>query len=151
MRAQENNGVKIIVVGIFLFNRPSSFVFLDDSITITQLSARNEPQAGLPRTSTTSLKKAFDLLGIGPCFHLGDPPAPIFRVKQSARTLQTADHNVRLEMLRKLYDGFEAVFEPPGSACVDDMMQVYPTAKVSINSTSYLRAWKSKSTRSSLV
>ncbi|KAM5517315.1 hypothetical protein FOXYSP1_04266 [Fusarium oxysporum f. sp. phaseoli] len=92
--------------------------------------------AGLPRTSTTSLKKGLEILGVTPCFHLGDPPAPISRVKESARVLGIQDRNERLKALKKLYDGFEAVFEPPASALVDDMLTIYPNAKVRIN---YLR------------
>ncbi|KAF7557882.1 hypothetical protein G7Z17_g256 [Cylindrodendrum hubeiense] len=88
--------------------------------------------AGLPRTSTTSLKKGLELLGVGPCFHLGDPPAPISRVKESARVLAIQDRNERLKALKKLYDGFEAVFEPPASALVDDMLTIYPDAKVRV-------------------
>ncbi|SPO01742.1 uncharacterized protein DNG_04415 [Cephalotrichum gorgonifer] len=86
--------------------------------------------AGLPRTSTTSLKKGLEILGIGPCFHLGDPPAPIKRVKESARVLAMQDRHERLKGLRALYDDFEAVFEPPASTLVDDMLAIYPDAKV---------------------
>lgn len=90
----------------------------------------NATEAGLPRTSTTSLKKGLELLGISPCFHLGDPPAPISRVKESARVMGMQDKKERLKALKKLYDGFEAVFEPPASALVDDMLEIYPDAKV---------------------
>jgi hypothetical protein len=44
--------------------------------------------------------------------------------------LAIRDRNERLKALKKLYDGFEAVFEPPASALVDDMLTVYPDAKV---------------------
>jgi hypothetical protein len=40
------------------------------------------------------------------------------------------DRNERLKALKELYDGFEAVFEPPASALVDDMLTIYPNAKV---------------------
>jgi hypothetical protein len=93
---------------------------------ITKLTLK----AGLPRTSTTSLKKGLEILGINPCFHLGDPPAPISRVKESARVLAIQDRNERLKALKNLYDGFEAVFEPPASTLVDDMLTIYPNAKV---------------------
>lgn len=71
------------------------------------------------------------MLGVGPCFHLGDPPAPIQRVKESAHVLAMQDRHERLKSLRRLYDDFEAVFEPPASALVDDMLALYPDAKVS--------------------
>ncbi|KAM7198355.1 P-loop containing nucleoside triphosphate hydrolase protein [Rhypophila sp. PSN 637] len=86
--------------------------------------------AGLPRTSTTSLKKGLEVLGIGPCFHLGDPPAPIRRVKESAHVLAIKDTALRRHRLKQLYDGYEAVFEPPASTLVDDMLAIYPDAKV---------------------
>ncbi|KAF5001552.1 hypothetical protein FDECE_10900 [Fusarium decemcellulare] len=97
--------------------------------------------AGLPRTSTTSLKKGLELLGVGPCFHLGDPPAPIARVKESARVLAIRDRNERLKALKKLYDGFEAVFEPPASALVDDMLTIYPDAKVILSVRKNPEVW----------
>ena len=36
----------------------------------------------------------------------------------------------RREALKILYDGYEAIFEPPGSALIEDMLAVYPGAKV---------------------
>lgn len=87
-------------------------------------------QAGLPRTSTTSLKKGLEILGVGTCFHLGDPPAPIKRVKESAYVLGLQDRHERLKRLRLLYDEFDAVFEPPASTLVEDMLAIYPDAKV---------------------
>ncbi|KAH7254216.1 uncharacterized protein BKA55DRAFT_643235 [Fusarium redolens] len=97
--------------------------------------------AGLPRTSTTSLKKGLEILGVTPCFHLGDPPAPISRVKESARVLAIQDRNERLKALKKLYDGFEAVFEPPASALVDDMLTIYPNAKVILSVRKNPQVW----------
>ncbi|KAI9164114.1 hypothetical protein HJFPF1_05751 [Paramyrothecium foliicola] len=97
--------------------------------------------AGLPRTSTTSLKKGLELLGVGPCFHLGDPPAPIARVKESARVLAIKDRHERLKALKKLYDGFEAVFEPPASTLVDDMLTIYPNAKVILSIRQNPEVW----------
>jgi len=91
----------------------------------------NPFQAGLPRTSTTSLKKGLEILGVGPCFHLGDPPAPINRVKESAKALGIKDKEARKAALKQLYDGFEAIFEPPASVYVDDLLEIYPEAKVS--------------------
>ncbi|KAJ4130196.1 hypothetical protein NW768_007178 [Fusarium equiseti] len=97
--------------------------------------------AGLPRTSTTSLKKGLEILGINPCFHLGDPPAPISRVKESARVLAIQDRSERLKALKNLYDGFEAVFEPPASTLVDDMLTLYPDAKVILSVRKNPQVW----------
>jgi hypothetical protein len=76
------------------------------------------------------LKKGLELLGIGPCFHLGDPPADIKRVKNSARVMGITDKEARKVALKQLYDGFEAIFEPPASVYVDDLLEIYPEAKV---------------------
>jgi hypothetical protein len=110
---------------------PSIWILRKTHSILIHTTESRHTQAGLPRTSTTSLKKAFDILGIEPSFHLGDPPAPIARIRESAKTLQIADRRERQDALRNLYAGFDAVFEPPGSALVDDMMQIYPNAKVS--------------------
>ena len=45
--------------------------------------------------------------------------------------LAMQDRHERLKELRRLYDEFEGVFEPPASALVDDMLAIYPDAKVS--------------------
>jgi hypothetical protein len=61
---------------------------------------------------------------------LGDPPAPIKRVKASAKALSIEDKKARQAALKELYDGFEAIFEPPASVYVDDLIEIYPEAKV---------------------
>lgn len=96
----------------------------------SKLDVEKHSQAGLPRTASTSLKKALDILGVGPSFHLGDPPAPITRIRESARALQIKDRSARQVALRKLYHGFQATFEMPGSTCLDDMLEIWPDAKV---------------------
>jgi hypothetical protein len=96
----------------------------------SKLDVEKHTQAGLPRTASTSLKKALDILGVDPSFHLGDPPAPIARIRESARALQIKDRSARQVALWKLYHGFQATFEMPGSVCVDDMLEIWPDAKV---------------------
>ncbi|KAF2497374.1 hypothetical protein BU16DRAFT_457607 [Lophium mytilinum] len=84
---------------------------------------------GLPRTCTTSIKAALQELGIGPCHHLLDPMFQFERIAKSAALLAEPNKEKRQKMLRELFDGYEAALEMPVSACVDDLVEMYPDAK----------------------
>lgn len=79
------------------------------------------------------MKIALERLGVGKCHHL---LTPMFenvwttRVRQSATALATKSTALRQFYLRKRFDGYDAVLDLPGSACVDDLIQMYPDAKV---------------------
>jgi len=78
-----------------------------------------------------SLKAALEQLGFGPCHHLLEPPFQISRVNRSAGALQTTDTRIREQRFRNLYEGYEVVLDLPGSAYVDELVRMYPDAKVS--------------------
>lgn len=84
---------------------------------------------GLPRTCTTSIRAALLELGIGPCHHLLDPMFQFDRIARSAKLLKEENKEKRQQMLRELFDGYEAGLEMPVSACVDDLVEMYPDAK----------------------
>jgi hypothetical protein len=81
------------------------------------------------------MKIALEMLGFGPCHHL---LVPLFdsvwstRVKESATAMATRDAALRHFYLRKRFQGYEAVLDLPGSACIDDLIQMYPNAKLEI-------------------
>ena len=103
----------------------SSSLALHLQHTLTQYS-----QVGLPRTCTTSIRAALLELGIGPCHHLLDPMFQFDRIARSAKLLKEEDKEKRQQMLRELFNGYEAGLEMPVSACVDDLVEMYPDAKV---------------------
>lgn len=84
----------------------------------------------MPRTCTTSIRAALLELGIGPCHHLLDPMFQFDRIARSAKLLKEENKEKRQQMLRELFDGYEAGLEMPVSACVDDLVEMYPDAKV---------------------
>ena len=80
--------------------------------------------AGLPRTATLTQKIALDMLGAGPCYHMANILTDMSLVPQWVDALNgQPDWN-------KIFDGFEAVVDYPGSYFYRELMDVYPEAKV---------------------
>ncbi|KAB5566689.1 hypothetical protein GE09DRAFT_1218946 [Coniochaeta sp. 2T2.1] len=97
--------------------------------------------AGLPRTSTASLKEALETLGIGPCHHLGDPPNQYGRLRLTADLMTTSYAPERRMRLAELFEGCEAILEQPVSTCLPDLLEMYPDAKVILTERSSARLW----------
>ncbi|KAF7715293.1 Uncharacterized protein PECH_007295 [Penicillium ucsense] len=102
--------------------------------------------AGLPRTGTISMKKALEELGYGPCFHLAEPLCQFDNLRQSAAIMNTKDTTLRRIKLAKLLQGCEVTLEVPGSACLPDLLEMYPDAKVILTERTsaavWLRSWR---------
>ncbi|KAL4998608.1 hypothetical protein BDV10DRAFT_184993 [Aspergillus recurvatus] len=102
--------------------------------------------AGLPRTGTISMKRALEELGYGPCFHLAEPLCQFDNLRQSATIVHTKDTAVRRHKLAKLLQGCEVTLEVPGSACLPDLLEMYPDAKVILTERTsaavWLRSWR---------
>lgn len=79
-----------------------------------------------------SMKAALEELGYGPCHHLLEPACQISRLRQSAAILGNKPGDIRQAALRRLLEGYEVSLDVPGSACVDDILALYPEAKVKI-------------------
>ncbi|KAK8057946.1 hypothetical protein PG996_011883 [Apiospora saccharicola] len=97
--------------------------------------------AGLPRTGTMSMKAALEQLGYGPCHHLLEPACQITRLRKSAAILEMPSGIKRQQALRKLLDGYEVSLDIPGSACVEDLLALYPEAQVVLTTRQDGRAW----------
>ncbi|EON62460.1 hypothetical protein W97_01682 [Coniosporium apollinis CBS 100218] len=97
--------------------------------------------AGLPRTGTLSLKAALEQLGYGPCHHLLEPLAQVTRMQLSAEVLETEDRATRQKRFLDLYEGYEAILDNPGSVCVDDLIALYPDAKVILTKRTSATTW----------
>jgi hypothetical protein len=81
--------------------------------------------AGLPRTGTMSLQAALDQLHY-PCYHMETLFRQPFHVKQWHNLLnKTGAMN-----WEKLFSGFQAAVDAPTCFYVQELLQVYPDAKV---------------------
>jgi Sulfotransferase domain len=80
--------------------------------------------AGFGRTGTTSVKFAYEMLGLGRCYHMievfPNPAAP-------TRWIQAADGNADWAAV---FDGYTATVDWPGCHFWRELMEAYPQAKV---------------------
>ncbi|KAL4812447.1 hypothetical protein BDW67DRAFT_178682 [Aspergillus spinulosporus] len=102
--------------------------------------------AGLPRTGTISMKRALEELGYGPCFHLAEPLCQFDNLSKSSAIVHTKDTALRRRKLANLLQGCEVTLEVPGSACLPDLLEMYPDAKVILTERTsaavWLRSWR---------
>ncbi|RDL38627.1 uncharacterized protein BP5553_02967 [Venustampulla echinocandica] len=97
--------------------------------------------AGLPRTATTSIKAALEHLGYGPCYHHIEPLNQYDRIKLSSEIIACKDKIQRQKMLQKLFHGFEVALEHPAGPCLDDLLEIYPDAKVILSTRKNASVW----------
>ena len=99
--------------------------------------------AGLPRTGTSSLVAAMEILGFGPSFHFTEVVynpgyAPIFeRLLQAFRITGSRfapkskeESDAMKDQLRNIYRGYKSVFDNPSCHFVPELMELYPHAVV---------------------
>lgn len=93
---------------------------------------------GLPRTGTTSLCEALETLGFAPCHHfrgmVARDPFPYRDSRLWSKAAKTVDKDARQDMLHFLLTkpGCKAAVDYPTSCFIDDMVEMYPNAKVHI-------------------
>lgn len=98
---------------------------------------------GLPRTGTTSLCEALETLGFTPCHHFRTMVAgDLFPYRHSrlwSKAAKTEDKDARQEILHYLLTKrkCKAAVDYPTSCFVDDMVEMYPNAKVHPQSSLY--------------
>lgn len=91
---------------------------------------------GLPRTGTTSLCQALETLGFTPCHHfrgmVQDDRFPYRDSRLWSLAAKTQDKDARQDMLHHLFtkDKCKAAVDYPTSCFIDDMVEMYPSAKV---------------------
>lgn len=94
--------------------------------------------AGLSRTGTTSFGTALSILLDGPCYHggtqmLSSPEAHInqwIRVFEHTPTKNEADRKYVLQNMKQLLDGYVGSMDLPSNCMVEELMEIYPDAKV---------------------
>ncbi|KAF2120336.1 P-loop containing nucleoside triphosphate hydrolase protein [Lophiotrema nucula] len=94
--------------------------------------------AGLPRTGTASFSEALRILLDGPVYHGGTQTTlgkPI-EIKSWIKVLRhwppkdEADRKLVFSIVGERLDGYAAVTDSPSCSCVQELMEIYPDAKV---------------------
>lgn len=106
--------------------------------------------AGLPRTGTTSLKRALHTLGLKPCHHFIDVAREEFPFTEGwmwtkALSLYGGQNkSARQEVLKNILEHgkYEALVDFPASCFVQDLIEMYPEAKVIQSVRSSPEVWK---------
>lgn len=99
--------------------------------------------AGLPRTATSSLQAALHQLGYQPCQHMvSDVIRDIGGLgHQWTQALQARDKVTRHAILREICKDYRAIVDAPGCFFVEDLMEIYPEAKVVLGLRKSPEAW----------
>jgi len=104
--------------------------------------------AGLPRTGTSSLQHAFDLLNYKPCHHFAEVAKANFPFTE-ARLWQEAcrlkhDDAARKAVLNQIYEkrGYKAGCDTPTCFFVKELVEMYPDAKVVLGLRNSPQAWR---------
>jgi hypothetical protein len=80
--------------------------------------------AGLPRTGTLTQKVALEMLGLGPCYHMVDVLADLERAGQWEMALDGVGP------WDGIFAGYNSTVDWPGGFFYEELMNVYPDAKV---------------------
>lgn len=88
-----------------------------------------------------SMKKALEELGYKNCFHLAEPLYQPGNLRRSADIVHTRNTTERRRKLAKLFQGYEVTLEVPGSACLPDLLEMYPDAKVVLTERTSAKVW----------
>ncbi|KAJ5982702.1 hypothetical protein N7451_012802 [Penicillium sp. IBT 35674x] len=91
--------------------------------------------AGLPRCATSSVQAALEsqYIGLAPCMHFAHIAPHADRGNILLAALQENDAARRHKLLFKLFGGFHATTDFPGALFMDDLMDMYPEAKIVLN------------------
>ncbi len=82
--------------------------------------------AGYGRTGTMTLKAALEELGAGPCYHMVE----VLWGDTSKLPLWQAAANGEATDWEQMFDGFESTVDWPGCTYYEQLMEVFPDAKV---------------------
>lgn len=101
--------------------------------------------AGLWRCATSSLQFAFEEVmqpSFAPSMHGAYIMPSIPAMKACYAACIEQDDRARREILHQLFDGYNASSDFPGMAFLDDLLEMYPGAKVILNKRSSAKGWK---------
>ena len=110
--------------------------------------------AGLPRTGTSSLVAAMEILGFGPSFHFTEviynpKYSPIFeRLLKAFRTAGSRfvpqnkeESDAMKDELKNIFRGYKSTFDAPACHFVPELVELYPHAKVLLSVRDSDEAW----------
>lgn len=91
--------------------------------------------AGLPRCATSSLQAALESehIGLNPCMHMAHVIPHPDRSDILLEAMKETNTARRHKLLHQLFDGFQATADFPGCGFIDDLMDMYPDAKIVLN------------------
>ncbi|KAI1305125.1 hypothetical protein F5Y03DRAFT_356572 [Xylaria venustula] len=98
---------------------------------------------GLPRCATSSLQDALqsEWLECYPTMHMARIVPWAERSQLVIDALREEDKQRRQKILHKLFDGYAAICDFPGIAFTDDLMDMYPEAKIILNLRADANSW----------
>jgi hypothetical protein len=99
--------------------------------------------ARLPRSGTTSLKSALDNdFDYGPCMHMEHGMPFVHMIKLCTAAQDEEDKAKRQKILHEIFDGFVAAGDYPCQFFVEDLVEMYPNAKLILNMRGSPEAWR---------
>ncbi|MCJ1473133.1 hypothetical protein MMC13_001784 [Lambiella insularis] len=118
--------------------------FVSDT-TVRDLSSKDGLKViavGLPRCATSSLQSALENeLGCGPCMHMAYVAPYPELLKLCHDAMLETDKQKRQKMLHTLFDGYVSSADVPGTFFADDLMEMYPDAKIILNTRNSAQKW----------
>lgn len=114
---------------------------IDPQKTPARRSSLQVIGAGLPRTATSSLQAAFEELGFDPCLHMAQVIPHPNRQQLLLDAAREKDTVKRRELVHRLVDGYAAVCDMPGMFFLEDLMDMYPDAKVVLSGRPDAETW----------
>lgn len=110
--------------------------FVHDTLVPSDVDTSIHPQVlalGLPRCATSSLQAALEALSYTPCMHMAHVQPSAERQRLVTAAILEPDTARRRKILARLFAGFGAVADFPSIAWADDLMDMYPEAKIVLN------------------
>ncbi|CAI7612755.1 unnamed protein product [Penicillium glandicola] len=91
--------------------------------------------AGLPRCATSSMQAAMESEHINyrPSMHMAHIAPHVDRSNTVLLAMRESNTERRQKLLHQIFDGFQATSDFPGCAFIDDLMDMYPEAKIVLN------------------
>ncbi|KAJ5772585.1 hypothetical protein N7520_003114 [Penicillium odoratum] len=90
---------------------------------------------GLPRCATSSMQAAMEskYINYHPCMHMAYIAPHAGRGDILLEALREPNTERRHKLLHQIFDGFHATSDFPGCAVIEDLMDMYPDAKIVLN------------------
>lgn len=96
---------------------------------------------GLSRCATSSLQAALETLGYAPTMHMAEVAPSAEREQLVIDAMRENDTARRQKLLHQIFDGYAATTDFPGWCFTDDLMDMYPDAKLVLNTRTSAAAW----------